>query len=356
MHTRWLAFLLGLLLSPVSALLLVAAVALRPSLSGWGYVLGLALASVGLLTRPWRQRRGLTRAGVGLLLLVVGTRLLLVDGGSSLRTPRLPDGGSRLINRMVDEREGVLLAAHALLLSGGLNRTEAREFIPALEAAYARLARAEGQVATPAVATYLGLQSPRAFDAVVIAPKAQAPETAVVLLHGYAGNFAVYCWQLARAAEAISALTVCPSVGPRGDWWSPQGEETLKHTLAWLAGRGVRRVYLAGLSNGGVGVGVLSERVSHPGIELGGLVYLSGIWPKASAPRVPVLIVQGRHDSMMTARTVRAFARQVGPRATYLEVDSGHFAFLDRREECERAIASWLREREGRGTGAAGGR
>jgi pimeloyl-ACP methyl ester carboxylesterase len=289
-------------------------------------------------------------------VLVASARLLLVGEGSSLSTPHLPGGGTRLINRIVDERDGVLLAAHALLLSGGINRSEAREFIPALEAVYARLDRAEGRVATPAVATYLGLQSPQSFDAVVIASKLQASETAVVLLHGYAGNFAVYCWQLAQAAEAISALTVCPSVGPQGDWWSPQGEETLKRTLAWLAGRGIRRVYLAGLSNGGVGVGVLSERVSHPGIEVRGLVYISGIWPKGSAPRVPVLFVQGRTDSMMTARTVRAFARRAGSRATYVEVDSGHFAFLDRREECERAIASWLREREGQGAGVAGGR
>jgi pimeloyl-ACP methyl ester carboxylesterase len=355
MHTR-LAFLLGLLLSPLSVLLLVAAVALGPSLSGWGYVVGLGLVTVGLLTRPWRKRRGLARAGGVLLLLVAGARLLFVGEGTSLSTPRLPDEGSRLLNRLVDERDGVLLAAHALLLSGGIHRSEARDFIPALEEAYARLTRAEGQVATPAVATYLGLQSPQSFDAVVIAPKAPAPETAVVLLHGYAGNFAVYCWQLARSAEAISALTVCPSVGPRGNWWSPQGEATLKRTFAWLAGRGIRRVYLAGLSNGGVGVGVLSERVSHPGLEVRGLVYISGLWPKGSAPRVPALFVQGRHDSMMTARTVRAFAQRAGPLATYIEVDSGHFALLDRREECERAITSWLREQEGKRTDIAGGR
>jgi pimeloyl-ACP methyl ester carboxylesterase len=355
MHTRS-AFLLGLLLSPLAAVLLVAAVAIRPSLSGWGYVVGGVLLTVGLLTRPWRQRRGLTRAGALLLVLVAGSRLLLVREGTSLSTPRLPEGGSRLINRLVEERDGVLLAARFLLLSGGINRTEAREFIPALEATFERLGRAEGPVATPAVATYLGLQSPESFDAVVIAPKAPVPETAVVLLHGYAGNFAVYCWQVAQAAEAISALTVCPSVGPLGNWWSPQGEATLKRTLAWLAGRGIRRVYLAGLSNGGVGVGVLSGRVSHPGLEVRGLVYISGIWPKAPAPRVPVLFIQGRHDSMMPTRTVRALARQAGPRATYVEVDSGHFAFLDRREECEQAIASWLREREGKGTGVTGGR
>ena len=137
--------------------------------------------------------------------------------------------------------------AHVLWRSGGVPRSDAREFIPALEAAFTRLERDEGPVATPAIATWLGLQSPDAFDAIVIPPEGGGtPDTAVVLLHGYMGNFAVYCWQMARAVRAVSALTVCPSVGPRGDWWSAQGERTLERTYAWLVQRGVRRVYLGG--------------------------------------------------------------------------------------------------------------
>ncbi|MBN1209956.1 MAG: hypothetical protein JXB05_34210 [Myxococcaceae bacterium] len=45
---------------------------------------------------------------------------------------------------------------------------------------------------------------------------------------------------------------------------------------------------------------------------------------------------------------MRAFAQAAGPLATWFEVDSGHFAFLDRHQECERAITSWLREQEAR--------
>lgn len=346
MDTSRLAFRLGLVTTPVAAFLLVAATVIGASASGWGYVVGAGVTSAGLLTKRWRRRRGLTRAGLGLLFLVAVARLLLVER-NGLHTPRLPDEGSRLINRLVDERDGTMLAAHALLLTGRLRRSETREFIPALEGAFARLRSAEGPVATPAIATWLGLQSPDAFDAVLIPPEGKAaPEVAVVMLHGYTGNFAVYCWQLSRAARAISALTVCPSVGPSGDWWSPQGEETLERTFAWLARRGVRRVYLGGLSNGGVGVSVLAGRVAHPGLELRGLLLLSGASSKAPSPRVPVLLVQGKHDTMMPARLMREVARRAGRLATYVEVDSGHFAFLDRHEQCERAIASWLVERE----------
>jgi pimeloyl-ACP methyl ester carboxylesterase len=161
-------------------------------------------------------------------------------------------------------------------------------FVPALEAAFARLRDAQGPVATPAVATWLGMQSPEPFDAIVIPPPGQAaPEAAVVFLHGYAGNFAVYCWQMARSAQPISALTVCPSVGPAGDWGSRRGEDTLERTYAWLARRGVRRVYLGGLSNGGVGASLLVQRAAHPGLELRGLLLISGAETKAPCPGSP---------------------------------------------------------------------
>ena len=343
------AFLLGLLVGPVAVVLLIAAMDLGASPSGWGYAVGAAVTAAGLLSMPWRSRRGLTRAGLGLVLLIAGLRLLVANG-NHLATVQLPGGHPRLINRLVAERDGTLFTARLLLLTRQLPRSDARDFLPALDSAFDRMDAAEGPFATPAVATWLGRQSPDGFDAVIISPDGgKAPETAVVLLHGYAGNFAVYCWQLSRAASAISALTVCPSVGPAGDWWSAQGEETLERTLAWLERRGIRRVYLAGLSNGGMGASILATRASHPGVELKGLVLISGASSRAPAPRIPTLIVQGRHDSMMPTSMMRAFAERAGPLATYFEVNSGHFAFLDRYQECERAISAWLVERE-RGT------
>ncbi len=340
------AGLLGALAAPLVAVLLGAALLVGASPSGWGYVLGALLTTVGLLTRRRRRWRGLTRAGLGLLVLVLGARVLLTERGA-LSVQRLPDGGSRLVNRLVDERDGTLLAAHALRLSGRLPRAEARDFVPALESAFTRMREAEGPVATPAVATWLGMQRPEAFDAVLIPPESSEPtSTAVVFLHGYAGNFAVYCWQMSRAARAISALTLCPSVGPEGRWKSPRGEQTLAATYAWLAARGIRRVYLGGLSNGGEGASVLVNRPVPAGLELRGLVLISGAETKAAPPRVPVLLVQGARDTMMPTRLMREYAQRAGRLATSVEVDSGHFAFLDHHAECQGAIATWLRARE----------
>jgi hypothetical protein len=343
---NWSAFLLGLIVGPLTSVLLVECFELGPSLSGWAYVAGAVIISAGLLSRPWRKRRGLTRVGLGVVLLVAATRLLFASG-HSMQTLRLPDGGPRLLNRLVAERDGTLVSARLLLLTGQLPASDARDFMPALRDAFDRLDAAQGAFATPATATWLGLQSADSFDTVVIPPDdGKATDVAFVALHGYTGNFAVYCWQLSRAAQAISALTVCPSVGPQGDWWSPQGEQTLQHTLAWLAGRGIHRVYLSGLSNGGVGASVIASHVSQPGVELRGLVLIAGASRIADVPRVPVLLVQGKHDSMMPAHRMRAYAQRAGALATYFEVDSGHFALIDRHEECERAIASWLREQE----------
>ncbi len=339
----WPGVLLGVLLTPVAGLLLAAAAHIGASPSGWSYSGGLVLVAVGLMLRA----RGLWRAGLGLIALVACSRLLFADG-TLLKTVRLPEGGHRWVNRLVDERDGTLFAAHALVRLGKLPRSEASGFIPALEAAFDRMEVAEGAVATPAIATYLGLQSPESFDALVIPPaRGATPDTAVVFLHGYAGNFAVYCWEMARASWTISALTVCPSVGPAGDWWSPQGASTLKATLEWLSARGVRRFYLGGLSNGGVGASVLVNRVSHPGLDLRGLVLVSGARPSAPVPEVPTLVIQGRHDSMMGTPAMRAYVERLGPRATYVELDSGHFVFLDRHLESEKAISQWLRQQEG---------
>ncbi|RYZ44079.1 MAG: alpha/beta hydrolase [Myxococcaceae bacterium] len=338
-----LAFLTGLGLAPLALCLWGLAVWVGASVSGWGYVASLLLLSAGLLAR---SRRWMAWGGLALLLLVVTTRLVFARG-THLDTLHLPAGGHRWVNRLVDERDGTLLAAHALMLTRRLPRSDTREFVSALEAAFQRMGSAEGMVATPAIATYLGLQTPESFDALVMpAAGKDRPDTAVVFLHGFTGNFAVYCWEMAQAVRSISALTVCPSVGPLGHWWEPEGARTLESTYAWLAAQGIRRVYLGGLSNGGVGATLLMNRVPHPGLVLRGLILVSGAGPQAPAPGVPTLMVQGRTDSTMPTPSMRAYARRLGASATYVEIDSGHFAFLDHHEECRRAISTWLRQRE----------
>lgn len=79
-HPRaWAAFVLGLFIG-----LFVLAACIGASASGWGQAVGGVVLSLGLLTKPWRTRGGLTRAGLGLLVAVSAVRLAGAAG------PRVP--------------------------------------------------------------------------------------------------------------------------------------------------------------------------------------------------------------------------------------------------------------------------
>ena len=131
--------------------------------------------------------------------------------------------------------------------------------------------------------------------------------------------------------------TVCPSTGLKGDWWSASGERTVRATVEDLRRRGVRKFYLAGLSNGGVGATLLAPRMKD---TFHGLLLISGASPSAANPGIPVLAVQGQHDTMMPASLVHAYTQRVGGR--YVELDAGHFAMLLRAQETGDAVVSWL--------------
>ena len=171
----------------------------------------------------------------------------------------------------------------------------------------------------------------------------------VVFLHGYAGSYALECWLVASAARALDALTICPAMGFSGRWWTDDGERTLRATLDslratldWLRARGVRRVYLAGLSNGGVGPAWLARRFAggarRGGAHLGSAAV--GDHRRLACARGP------RRAGLADAGRARAFAER--NHATYVGFDAGHFALLVKRIEAREAIARWLREREHR--------
>src|SRR5215472_11626073 len=125
---------------------------------------------------------------------------------------------------------------------------ERTALVPAMQASYVAMRASEGTTPSPVLDTLLGRQSAEAFDTIVIEPHGRPAKAAIVFLHGYAGSFTLECWMMAEAARAIDAVTVCPATGFDGKWWTPEGERTLRATLAYVATRGVGRVYLAGLS------------------------------------------------------------------------------------------------------------
>jgi pimeloyl-ACP methyl ester carboxylesterase len=344
------------LLFPV--LLMVVFAAYTPiTASGFCYLIGAVVITFGLLTEPWLRRKSWLLLGAGILLLVVtaGVRLSVGGDGTTVRLLTMPDQGStRWVNRLIHERDLSLFGQRVAALTGiALSPREAEGLTNALTAAYGSLAAVDGTTSSPCISTYLLRQRPDAFDMVVVEPAplstpaiAPPPSTAAVIyLHGFVGNFTIQAWLIAEAARKLNMLTVAPSVGFIGDWWTPHGEETVRHTIDYLRHRGIRRIYLAGLSNGAVGVCRLAAKLRT---DLTGLILISGADAYSPDSGLPVLALQGRYDERMHPSAASRYIAQAGARGTYREFDGDHLLLAKRAAEVQAELSKWLERQEER--------
>jgi hypothetical protein len=285
--------------------------------------------------------RTVTRWAIGLAagLVFLATRLWPA-AGDRLRVLSLDregkTGPAPLLDRLFDERDAAMLGSRLLAASGLMG---AREFpaLPAvLDAAYARFEATTEFGVTPVVTTLLGSESSERSTTVVVEARDAPASVGVVFLHGFGGNFVLQCAAVARAMP--EALTLCPSTSISGTWWTRDGEATVEAALKYLEARGVRRVVLAGLSNGAAGVALLLPRLSG---RVDAAILISGVSRDAPTPEVPTLVMQGNADGMMRTDWVRAWASShAGPRLRYLELPGTHFVLLEQ----ERAVAQAMHE------------
>ena len=119
----------------------------------------------------------------------------------------------------------------------------------------------------------------------------------------------------------------------------------MRATLDYLRERRVRRVYLAGLSNGGIGAFELVARLDS---KIAGLILISGASLSAQTGDLPALLLHGRYDERVPAAVSRLFAQRAGANATYIEFQSDHFALVREADAMEEAIATWLARQEAR--------
>ena len=325
------------------ALVVVLVMTGPPTWSAVAYLAGLGVLLWGLMTLPGgegRRRalgiprpRGLARGAALSLVAVVLVRGCTGREGESLSF--VPD--ARLVDRVLDEKD-VAVAGTRVLVAGGILRDDAAELPSAMRAAYARMHAEEGDAPSPVLATYLGMQSPSAFDLLVFDSRsAGTSRGAVVFLHGYAGNFALPCWQMARAVAPLGVTTACPSTRWVGAWWSRDGEATLRRTLDALRARGITRFVLAGLSNGGYGASRLAPNMQG---SFAGLILISGASLDAKAAGVPTLVIHGRHDTMAGFGEATSYSARTGARLVAL--DAGHFAMLVRAEASDAAVRAFV--------------
>lgn len=352
MPLRYLLCLVGILLAILALTLIAIAFVTPVTISGGLYLLGISLVAVGLILAPWQPEAQFVLAwgGLAIILAVAGTRLNQVrNEAAQIKVILLPSGkGARLVDTLIDEQDSLLFGEKILRMIGGVSPHEHEGLVPAVTATYREANAANGIFPSPIVSTYLGLQKPAAFEAVVIEPASERlSPVGVIFLHGFAGNVSIQCWEIAQAVEKIGAITVCPSTGWVGDWWEPDGEAIVLATLDYLHDRGIQRIYLGGFSNGGHGLGSLVPALKVEQ-DLKGLFFIAGTRNKAGVREsgLPVLVIQGAHDERIPVEAARSFIAEAGERTTYIELEADHFLIIKQSQQVQDAIGTWLVKQE----------
>jgi dienelactone hydrolase len=350
--TKYPLFLLGIILSIPILVLLFFALTLPITISGIGYLFACSLAVSGLILAPWmRKYHWLTLAGVLALVLIAGGRIFMgaQNASSHFRMVTLPQGKSaRWISYILDEQDSVIFGEAFFHRVGGSSATEHASITEALYQDYSAMRQVQGIFPSPFANTYLNLQNAEAFDAVIIEPENNRhPEIGVIFLHGFMGNVAAQCWEIAQAVSQFGAVTACPSTGWIGEWWQPQGQATIRSTFEYLRGQGIQKIYLGGFSNGGFGISRLASQLGDED-GLSGLFFIDGINADTSIKQLglPVLIIQGTQDERMPASEASRIAEDIGDLGTYVELDSDHFLIMKIPELVQKALTAWLEDRE----------
>ena len=177
----------------------------------------------------------------------------------------------------------------------------------------------------------------------------------IVFLHGSFGNFKAYTWAWAKFAEAHGFIIIAPSFG-FGDWRQPGGMQTalaaLEDAKRW-AQIDESRIYLAGLSNGGLGVSLLAQEAPQ---QFKGLIFLSPVmvteivdqpafqhaWKGRS-----VLVITGEADERIPLSYVEERVRRLkdgGVSVTYITYPGeDHFLFFSQLSKVLGDIFDWIK-------------
>ena len=289
---------------------LLAALALGLPLSPWGIA-----HATGLCTWLLAPKLGPLARRMALLIVVATV-------AARMSFPTALDGeGVRLVGE-----SDIAVPAAALL---PLVEPDAKGLRASMSARYRAMRADVGDPPLPLFHSWLGREATLRLDV-------REPTLGVVFLHGYAGNFALPCWHVARAAREAGGSTRCPSSGFHARWTEIQ---RVRREIRHLREAGAPRVVLAGISAGAIGASRLAPELRR---EIDGLLLLAGVSARAGAPRVPVLTIGGRRDRMTSPGALRRYGRRYG---RHVSLEGGHFALLEEHAVAHEAMVTWLSER-----------
>lgn len=182
------------------------------------------------------------------------------------------------------------------------------------------------------------------------------PLPALVYLHGSGGNFKPYVWILSELAEAEGYVIIAPSFG-FGNWRNEGGTAAVLAAVAHAQQQVAidpDHIYLAGLSNGGLGVSLASAAAPE---QFRGLIFISPVMETSVVDSAayleqwrarPMLVITGATDKRIPISYIHdrlAVLTTAGVDVTsHIYPDEDHFLFFAQREKLIQQLAAWLRQ------------
>ncbi len=190
----------------------------------------------------------------------------------------------------------------------------------------------------------------------VYRPKSAAGEhlPVILFLHGSLGNFKGYLWAWKAFADAEGFAIVAPTYG-QGAWHQPGGLAAIESGLKICRnepGIDASRIYLAGISNGAMGV---TRALLHDSTPYRGILYLSPVLEEnlATTPQFiracrekPVLVISGQEDRRIPVRMLQPIAEKLAESGIDAEFHfvpgEDHFLFFSQPERVWEKLRPWL--------------
>ena len=176
----------------------------------------------------------------------------------------------------------------------------------------------------------------------------------LIFLHGAMGNFKGYTWVFTKLADEHGYAIIAPTYG--GGTWSRDEKlevlDAVHEHITREAELDQGAAYLAGLSNGGMGV---SRAIAKRGARYRGFAYLSPVIEPAiimgrafgsDCKDRPVLIIHGEADRRIPQEGVRGAAAILASRGfsvtSRFYKDEDHFLLFSQRASVVEEMARWL--------------
>jgi poly(3-hydroxybutyrate) depolymerase len=188
--------------------------------------------------------------------------------------------------------------------------------------------------------------------------RAQGALPAIIFLHGSVGNFKVYTWAWSKLAEELGYAIIAPSFG-FGEWDRPEGVravESVVKNAETKVNLDKDRMYLAGLSNGGLGVSLSAKATPE---LYRGLIFISPVMTtevisskafQAAWAGRPMIVVAGEADERVPIGYVDEQVKHLqegGISVSYLKYPGeDHFLFFSKLHSVLKDISGWLSARE----------